>query len=111
MKTKVYVVIIAILQCLVVVPKVSAHPVIYVNDVLEDDVYLFSARLDVVHINEVYKLEIPISDSYTTLGGFIVDFVKHIPQKGEQIQIGNYHFIIEEAISKRIELVRMSVKE
>ena len=38
MKTKVYVVIIAILQCLVVVPKVSAHPVIYVNDVLEDDV-------------------------------------------------------------------------
>ncbi len=76
---------------------------------LEDNVYLFSARLDVEHINEVYKLEIPESDSYTTLGGFIVDFLNHIPQKGDKIEIGNYHFVIEEAINKRIELVRMSI--
>jgi hypothetical protein len=37
--------------------------------------------------------------------GFIVDFTKEIPQKGEVITIGS-HFIIEEATNKKIELVK-----
>jgi putative hemolysin len=73
--------------------------------------YLFSARLDVEYLNLTYKLSIPESDSYGTLGGFIVDSTKEIPQKGETITIGNYHFSIEEAINKRIELVKMTIKE
>lgn len=78
---------------------------------LEEDVYLFSARFDVEYLNETYKLEIPESDSYGTLGGFIVYFTKEIPQKGDLIAIGNYHFVIEEATNKKIELVKMTVKE
>lgn len=78
---------------------------------VEQDVYLFSARFDVEYLNETYKLEIPESDSYGTLGGFIVDFTKEIPQKGAIIAIGNYHFVIEEATNKKIELVKMTVKE
>lgn len=78
---------------------------------VEQDVYLFSARFDVEYLNETYKLEIPESDSYGTLGGFIVDFTKEIPQKGAIITIGNYHFVIEEATNKKIELVKMTVKE
>lgn len=73
--------------------------------------YLFSTRLDVTYLNETYKLEIPEDDSYGTLGGFIVDFTKDIPQKGEKITIGNYHFSIEECSNKKIELVKMSIKE
>ncbi len=71
--------------------------------------YVFSTRLDVQYINETYKLNIPESDSYETLGGFIVDFSKEIPQKGAQITIGNFVFIIEEATNKKIELVKMTV--
>lgn len=78
---------------------------------LEDGVFIFSTRLDVEYLNQTYKLDIPESDSYGTLGGFIVDSVKEIPQKGEVITIGNYHFIIEEAINKRIELVKMTIKD
>ncbi|MCI9845171.1 hemolysin family protein [Flavobacterium pectinovorum] len=73
--------------------------------------YLFSTRLDVAYLNETYKLEIPENDSYGTLGGFIVDFTKDIPQKGEKINIGNYYFVIEECSNKKIELVKMTVKE
>ena len=76
---------------------------------LEDNCYLFSTRLEVEYLNEAYKLDIPESDSYGTLGGFIVDFSKEIPQKGEQITIGNFQFIIEEASNKKIELVKMTV--
>jgi CBS domain containing-hemolysin-like protein len=78
---------------------------------LGDGVYLFSARLDVEYLNETYKLKIPESDSYGTLGGFIVNSTKEIPQKGDLIAIEMYHFSIEEAINKKIELVKMTLKE
>lgn len=71
--------------------------------------YIFSTRLDVAYLNETYKLTIPESDSYSTLGGFIVDFSKEIPQKGEQITIENYQFTIEAATNKKIELVKLVV--
>jgi putative hemolysin len=78
---------------------------------LGDDTYLFSARFDVEYLNQTYKLNIPESDSYGTLGGFIVDFTNDIPLIGEAITIGNYHFIIEEATNKKIELVKLTIKE
>lgn len=78
---------------------------------LGDGVYVLSARLDVEYINQTYKLTIPESDSYGTLGGFIVDSTKEIPQKGDTIVIGIYHFIIEEATNKKIELVKMTIKD
>jgi putative hemolysin len=78
---------------------------------VEEGVYLFSTRLDVEYLNQTYNLDIPESDSYGTLGGFIVDSTKEIPQKGDIITIGNYHFIIEQATNKKIELVKMTIKE
>ena len=78
---------------------------------LEVGVYLFSTRFDVEYLNQTYKLNIPESDSYGTLGGFIVDFTKEIPQKGEQITIEKFHFTIEEATNKKIELVKMTIRE
>ncbi|MEP6929705.1 MAG: hemolysin family protein [Flavobacterium sp.] len=73
--------------------------------------YLFSTRLDVEYLNEVYKLGIPEEDSYGTLGGFIVNSTKEIPQKGDEIVIDRYYFVIQEATNKKIELVKMTIKE
>jgi CBS domain containing-hemolysin-like protein len=67
--------------------------------------------LDVAYLNKTYKLSIPESDSYGTLGGFIVDSTKKIPQKGNVISIDNYQFIIEEATNKKIELAKMTIKD
>lgn len=80
-----------------------------IENQLDKSTYLFSARLDVEYLNEEYKLNIPDTDSYSTLGGFIVDFSKEIPQKGSQITIGNFQFLIEEATNKKIELVKMTI--
>ena len=82
-----------------------------IEQVVEEGVYLFSTRLDVEYLNQTYKLNIPESDSYGTLGGFIVDYTKEIPQKGEQITIEKFNFTIEEATNKKIELVKMSLTE
>jgi len=73
--------------------------------------YLFSTRLDVEYLNETYKLMIPEEDSYGTLGGFIVNHTKEIPQKGDKIVIDKFHFFIEEASNKKIELVKMTIKD
>jgi putative hemolysin len=83
---------------------------ILVEEDLGEGVYLFSARFDVEYLNLTYKLHLPESDSYGTLGGFIVDFTKEIPQKGVVINIENYRFVIEEATNKKIELVKMTVR-
>ncbi|MCG9794111.1 hemolysin family protein [Flavobacterium algicola] len=78
---------------------------------LEEGGFMFSTRFDVEYLNQNYKLNIPESDSYGTLGGYIVDHTKDIPQKGEVIDIGDYHFVIEESTNKKIELVKMTLKE
>jgi len=69
--------------------------------------YLFSARLDVEYINEKYQLDIPESDSYVTLGGFIVHNVKEIPKTGEKLTFENFEIFIEQASNKKIELVKI----
>jgi CBS domain containing-hemolysin-like protein len=78
---------------------------------LDENTFLFSARLDVEYLNETYKLNIPENDSYGTLGGFIVNTSKEIPQKGDQITIENFRFVIEEATNKKIEVVKMTISE
>ena len=78
---------------------------------LGENSFLFSARFDVEYLNQTYKLAIPENESYGTLGGFIVNFTKEIPQKGVEITIDNYHFVIEEATNKKIESVKMTIKD
>lgn len=82
-----------------------------VEEEIGEGEYLFSTRLDVEYLNETYKLMIPEEDSYGTLGGFIVNHTKEIPQKGDKIVIDKYHFFIKEASNKKIELVKLTIKE
>lgn len=82
-----------------------------IDEKIEEDVYLFSARLDVEFINQKYNLDIPENDSYSTLGGFIVHNTKEIPQNKEKIKIENFEITIHSASNKKIELVRLSILE
>ncbi|MDD3272571.1 MAG: CBS domain-containing protein, partial [Bacteroidales bacterium] len=45
---------------------------------LGDGEYIFSARLEIKYLNREYELEIPESDEYETLGGFITWFNENI---------------------------------
>lgn len=82
-----------------------------IDQEIEPGVYLFSARLDVEYINQKYNLEIPESDSYSTLGGYIVDHTKDFPQNGEKINIEKFEIIIHSATNKKIELVKLSLSD
>ena len=78
---------------------------------LEEKVFEFSTRLEVSYLNETYKLNISESESYTSLGGFIVSHTNEIPEEGENIEIENFEFIILEAYNNKLERVKMIVKK
>jgi len=81
--------------------------VILTEEVLNDNVYKFSARLEVDYINEAYKLELPESENYETLGGMIVHFTEDIPEQGGIVEIENFKLHILEVSNTKIELVEL----
>lgn len=81
-----------------------------IEEEVNESTYRFSTRLKVEYLNETYKFDLPESDSYSTLGGLIVNHTNEIPQVGEEIHIEPFHFTIEEASTKKIELVKLVIK-
>jgi CBS domain containing-hemolysin-like protein len=80
-----------------------------VEEQLSEEEFRFSARLEVDYINETYKLNLPESDQYETLGGLIVNFTEDIPQIGDELEIDSYRFKIEAVSSTKIDLVELTV--
>ena len=80
-----------------------------IEQVLEDNVFLFSARLEVDYINENYKLQLPTNENYETIGGLIVFHTETIPSKKESIKIGDFEFIVEKVSNTKIELITLKI--
>jgi CBS domain containing-hemolysin-like protein len=76
---------------------------------LAEDEYIFSARLEISYLNEEYNLGIPEGE-YHTLSGYIVTNNEDIPDQNEVIEIDHFEVKILKASNKRIELVRVKVK-
>ena len=76
---------------------------------IKDDKYTFSARLEVDYVNENYKLQLPESNEYETLGGLIVNETGEIPEKDDEITVQNYLFKVLEVSNTKIVLVSLQV--
>lgn len=57
---------------------------------INDFEFKFSARLEVDYLNEEYDLNIPKSEAYETLGGFIIEHTENIPEEKELIDIEGF---------------------
>jgi putative hemolysin len=67
--------------------------------------FQFSARTEIDYINEKYKLDLPGSDEYETLGGLLINIHESIPGKKEVITSKNFVFTIDEVSENKIELI------
>ena len=76
---------------------------------ISDKEYLLSGRLEVYYLNDKYNLDIPESDEYETLAGYIIYHYKDIPSQGENIVIDNKEIHIVRTSASKIELVRLKV--
>lgn len=79
--------------------------------VLNENTYIFSARLEVDYLNEKYKLSIPIDDEYETLAGFIIFHHESIPAVNERIVVKPYVFTILKATGNRLDEVKLDLDE
>jgi len=81
-----------------------------IEEKLSDIEYNFSARIEVNYINAKYKLNLPVSEEYETLGGLIVNSTEEIPKLNEEIKLGDFSFKILDVTNTRINLVSLKIE-
>ena len=83
----------------------------HIGHQIDEKTYRLSGRLEIQYINELFPLvELPEGD-YTTLSGYIVMTTGHIPEEGEDVEIGRHKFTIELVADTKIEVVLVELME
>ncbi len=75
---------------------------------LPDGEYLLSCRLEVDYLNEKYGFDIPESDEYDTLAGYIIFLCGGIPRTGHKISGPQLNVNVVKSTSSRVLLARIS---
>ncbi len=71
--------------------------------------YIFSARLEIDYLNEEYNVNLPVGE-YGTLGGYLIDLIGEIPEKGTETNDENWHYEITKVDKVKILEVEMRKK-
>jgi CBS domain containing-hemolysin-like protein len=79
----------------------------YVAEQTGENEYIFSGRLEVETINARFNLNIPESDAYETIAGFILHNHQHFPKLNEIIRIEGFTIKCVKVTNNRIELVKV----
>lgn len=76
----------------------------------EDGVYRLDGGLAVRDLNKRLGLNLPVSESYTTIAGFLMSVAGEIPEEGQAVEFNGHEFIIESVVKRRIVRVRLTLK-
>jgi CBS domain containing-hemolysin-like protein len=82
----------------------------YVMEKVQDNEFLFSGRLEVKLANAKFGINIPESDNYETIAGFILYKHQHFPKLNELIIINKYTIKCVKVTNNRIELVKVCIE-
>lgn len=83
----------------------------YIAQQVGDSEYLLSARLEIEKVNELFGLDLPVSEDYLTIGGLILHEYQSFPKLNETVAIGKFRFKIVKRTVTKIELVRLKVAD
>ncbi|MEX0987893.1 MAG: hemolysin family protein [Bacteroidales bacterium] len=81
-----------------------------VSQKIGDNIYRLSGRHEINYLNEIFNLNIPESEEYDTLAGYIIYHLNNIPGLNETIQINNFIMKVIKVSANRVELVELVVK-
>ena len=81
----------------------------FLEEKISQNEFYFSARLEVDYLNEEYDLNIPKSEAYETLGGFILAHLESIPEESEIVNIDNFEIRVLQVSSAKIEEVSLKI--
>jgi putative hemolysin len=74
---------------------------------LDENNYVFSARHEIDFLNDKYKFELPEGE-YETLGGLILSITEDFPEEKEVIEFREFFFTIENIENNRIDKIRVT---
>jgi len=77
----------------------------------DENTYVLSGRMEIDRVNEAFDLDIPESDEYMTVAGYILHHYQNFPKLNETVMIGNREFKILRVTQTKIELVKLKVHE
>lgn len=80
-----------------------------VEKTVDDNTFVFSARLEIDYLNDTYKLDLPVSDDYETLAGMVLHYCESIPEQGEELTIGKYRVKILKASHMKLDEVELKI--
>ena len=80
---------------------------VFLEERISEKEFNFSARLEIDYLNEEYNLNIPKSEAYETLGGFIIEHTENIPEENEVIEIETYKFKIKKISGAKIDEISL----
>lgn len=76
---------------------------------ISENEYQFSGRAEIDLLNEKYFFDLPETEEFETLAGYILFHHESIPKINTLIKIGNHEFKILKASNTRIELVKLTI--
>lgn len=71
---------------------------------------VMSGRVEIDHLNETYHLNIPESDEYSTVAGYLLYHMQRFPKTYETVIIGRYTFKILKVTARKIEVIRLILR-
>jgi hypothetical protein len=74
---------------------------------IDEQTFLVQAQLDIEEVNELVDLDLPITEEYQTLGGFLIYQLQKIPTVGETLRYQNLEFTVVSAEGPRIEQIQI----
>ena len=77
---------------------------------LSDNEFILSGRLEIDNLNDTFGLDIPESDDYVTVAGFILHHYETFPKLNETIRIEKWTFKVLQAHNNRIDMVKLTIE-
>lgn len=74
-----------------------------------EDEFLFSARLEIGYLRANHHLNLPESEEYDTLAGFILYRTGDLPEEGQVVELDPFRLTVAQVVHGRIDLIRLKV--
>jgi CBS domain containing-hemolysin-like protein len=75
--------------------------------ILDDRTFVVQAQLDLEEVNDRLNLDLPMTDEYQTLGGFLLYQWQKIPTLDEVLRYGDYEFQVVSAEGPRLHQIQI----
>ncbi len=72
----------------------------------DQDAYVMGGRTPLSEVNDVLHLQLPVGEAHT-VGGFIVNQLRHIPKEGDFVMAQDHRFSVIEADARSVIKVRI----